>query len=415
MRCGETFPPNLLDERELFADAFVIGAIADESLETHRARQNAVRLAFQNARDMGGIEGRGVGVVFCTNEEDRRFDGLRQNEATADIVGYLHRSLAITAIVGPPSSGATAAAFEVASANGQLIVSPSATSPALTDLEPDASDELPGLLWRTAPPDSLQGQVIASDLSGRMVTNVAMIVQDGNYGNGLADVFESAFDGTVMPFLFSNATERNSAATDAGSGSFEEILFISSQTSDASAFLLFANSFPGYADKEIFLTDSARNFDLLTGARAASALFPRVRGTAPAPIEGTTYDAFQSSYTAEYDRNANAFSFTAHAYDAAWLTLLGALWGELQEQGSFEGRSLARGLRRLSGTGPVPLEGAVLELARSRFRIGEGIDIDGASGALDYDESSEETTASIEVWTIAADGMGFVHEYEVTP
>ena len=41
-------------------------------------------------------------------------------------------------------------------------MSPSATSPALTELEPAASDETPGLLWRTVPPDSLQGRVIVS-------------------------------------------------------------------------------------------------------------------------------------------------------------------------------------------------------------------------------------------------------------
>lgn len=414
MRCDETFPSNLLDEGERFGDAFVIGAIADEALETHMARQRAVRLAFRDARDQGGVEGREVGIVFCTNEVDPAIDALDQNEATAEVVRYLHDSLAITAIVGAPSSDATEAAFEVAQENGQLLVSPSATSPALTELEPAASDETPGLLWRTVPPDSLQGRVIADDLAMRSVSNVALIVQEGSYGNGLADVFEAQFAGTVTRFTFRNASERNTVGTEVGLGDFEEVLFISSQTPDVSAFLLFANTFPGYAEKEIFLTDSAKNLDLLRDAAAAEPLFARVRGTAPARIEGRTYDAFQSAYTAEYSEAASDFSFTAHAYDAAWITLLGAEWAGLQE-GDLSGRSIARGLRQLSAGVPIRLEGPVLAEARERFRLGESIDVEGASGALDFAPSNEETAAAVEVWTIAADAAGFVEQYQVTP
>ena len=407
---------NLLDEGIRYRDAFVIGAIADETLETHVARQNAVRLAFDDANELDGLEGREVGVVFCTNQVDPTLDSLDQNDATRDIVRYLDSALAVTAIVGPPSSGATAAAFEVVSTSGQLIVSPSATSPALTELEPPATDEEPGLLWRTAPPDSLQGRVIADDLTGRAVTNVAAIVEEGAYGEGLADVFEARYGGTVTRFTFSSSVERNTASRDAGSGSFEEVLFISSQTSDASAFLLFANSFPGYADKNVFLTDSAKNLDLLTDAMEASPIFPRVRGTAPAPPGGETFATFESTYNAEYGVSPAGFSFTAHAYDAAWLTLLGALWAEFQEQGDLGGRSLARGIRRLSGGAvPVALGGDTFADARDRFRLGEAIDLEGASGALDYDPDLEETTGPIEVWTIAPAGDAFVQVDVITP
>ncbi|MCA9610136.1 MAG: ABC transporter substrate-binding protein [Myxococcales bacterium] len=413
-RCARTFPPNLLTEPETFRDAFVVGAIADESLETHRARQNAVQLAFSEARDQGGVEDRPVGVVFCTNEVDPTLDALDQRGATEAVTRYLIDELAVRAIVGPPSSDAASAAFAIASAADTLIVSPSATSPSLTALEPDATDAMPGLLWRTVPPDSLQGRVIAGDLEMRSVTRIALIVQESTYGTGLADVIEAHYSGTVQRYPFSTASGRNAAATDAGSGAHEEVVFISSQTSDASAFLLFAEAFAGYAEKNVFLTDAAHNLDLLTEAGAASALFPRVRGSAPAPLAGVTYDAFLASYRAEFGEDARSFSFSANAYDAAWLTLLGASWAALQEA-DLGGRSLARGLRHLSGGVPVTLGADALSLTRDRFRLGEAVDIEGASGALDYDAVLEETTAPVEIWTISTDASSFVSEYEVTP
>lgn len=413
-RCGRTFPANLLTDRATFRDAFVIGAIADETLETHQARQNAVQLAFSEARDQGGIEDRPVGVIFCTNQVDPTLDSLDQRGATEAVTRHLIEELGVSAIVGPPSSDATAAAFAIASPANTLIISPSATSPALTGLEPDATDEAPGLLWRTVPPDSLQGRVIAGDLDMRGVSRVALIVQDSNYGNGLATVIEEHYSGQVQRFPFGTASGRNAAATDAGSGTDEEVVFISSQTSDASAFLLFAESFAGYADKDVFLTDAAHNLDLLTEAASASALFPRVRGSAPAPLAGVTYDAFLASYRAEFGAEAQSFSFSANAYDAAWLTLLGATWALLQED-DLGGRSLARGLRHLSGGVPVTLGADALSLTRDRFRLGEAIDIEGASGALDYDSVLEETTAPVEVWTISTDASSFVSQYEVTP
>jgi ABC-type branched-subunit amino acid transport system substrate-binding protein len=70
--------------------------------------------------------------------------------------------------VGATSSPETQAAYTVASAAGSLLISPSSTSPALTTLDGlTCSDNEPGLLWRTVPPDELQGQVIAQDLAAR--------------------------------------------------------------------------------------------------------------------------------------------------------------------------------------------------------------------------------------------------------
>ncbi len=74
------------------------------------------------------------------------------------------------------------------------MISPSATSPALSSAEDN------GLFYRTAPSDARQGQVLADILTSRDITNVAVTYTNNDYGKGLSDSFEAAFEeagGTV--------------------------------------------------------------------------------------------------------------------------------------------------------------------------------------------------------------------------
>jgi len=411
-RCQSTYPADL--RAEGFGDAFVVGSIIDSTVDTHIARQNAVRLAFTEVRDLGGLDGREVGLVFCTNAVEPRLDDLTQTEASAAVAAFLEDELGVPVILGPPSSDAARAAYEAT--DEALLISPSASSSALTMLEGDATDEAPGRLWRTVAPDALQARVIADDLDMRGVTSVAVIAQDGAYGTGLADELEAAFGGTVERFTFDSASARNAAATDAGASGAEEVLFFGSQTSDVTAFVLFADSFAGYADKNLFLSDSAANRDFLRDASAASGLFDRIRGTRPAAPEGIVFDAFVSAYAAEnMGANAELFSFTAHAYDAAWVALLGATWATLQADGALTPENVARGMRMLSSGPPFDLRSSNYDDIAERFRLGESVDVRGASGDLDYDPTTEETRAPVQVWRIAASGDDIEGLYVVTP
>ena len=415
-RCTRSFPVGLLEGTSGSGDAFVIGTIFDGTVETHQARERAIQLAFSEVRDLDGIEGREVGIVFCTNEVNPGLDDLDQAAASAEVARFLGEELGISVILGPPSSDSVRATFEATTSTGTLLVSPSATSASLTELEGPASDESPGRLWRTAAPDAFQARVIADDLTMRGVTTVAVIAQDGAYGNGLADELELAFGGTVTRHSFANASARNTAATDAGASDAGEVLFFSSQTSDVSAFVLFAESFAGYDTKQVFLSDSAANMDFLTDAASASAIFDRIRGTRPAAPEGIVFDAFVSAYAAENGgADVTLFSFTAQSYDAAWITLLGATWAQVQEGGDLGARNVARGLRMLSAGTPFDVRASSYTGIADRFRLDESVNVRGASGELDYDPITEETTAPIEVWRISAAGDAFDRVRVVTP
>lgn len=95
----------------------------------------------------------------------------------------------VSAIVGADCSGVTGAILQnVARPNGIVMISPSATSPGLSDAEDD------GLFFRTAPSDARQGQVMAKILMNRGYASVAVTYTNNDYGKGLADSFGAAFE-----------------------------------------------------------------------------------------------------------------------------------------------------------------------------------------------------------------------------
>lgn len=94
----------------------------------------------------------------------------------------------VTAIYGADCSGVTTAvANNVAVPNGVVMISPSATAPALTSIDDK------GFFFRTAPSDARQGEVLAGIAKARGVENVAITYTNNDYGKGLADAFSEAF------------------------------------------------------------------------------------------------------------------------------------------------------------------------------------------------------------------------------
>ncbi|WP_299296768.1 ABC transporter substrate-binding protein [uncultured Tateyamaria sp.] len=103
----------------------------------------------------------------------------------------------VDGIMGADCSGVTGAILNnVAVANGVVMVSPSATSPGLSHND----NEDNGLFFRTAPSDARQGVVMTQVLMEEGIKKVAVTYTNNDYGKGLADSFQAAFEaagGTV--------------------------------------------------------------------------------------------------------------------------------------------------------------------------------------------------------------------------
>jgi ABC-type branched-subunit amino acid transport system substrate-binding protein len=437
-RCNRTFPPRLLEDRLAHKDFIPVGSIfARDTAGVFANMENAVRLAFKHANDDGGVSGRNFGLVMCTNDPEVG-DGLSGAAASVEVARYLTEEIGVTAIAGPATSDNTLAVFQSVRDRGVLVVSPSATAVELSALDPiEVSDESPGLLWRTAPPDSIQAAAMANDMrtvnlgSGcpggdqcrvSAVQRVAVVHIEGLYGNGLATSFAEEFTrrgGTVDLLPFATVGQRDNRITEAPLiGGVEEILYISNDPErDISHFFDATPGIQAYDGKGIFLSEAGADPSIF--GSVDSTRLPQVRGTRPRPLDlqdDLVFQRFVVSYQGEYNVSQAAIAnspFAANAYDAGWLIAIGAAWATFQEDGDLRGRNMARGLRKISGGAVIEVGPSGWVLIQQQFEAGRSINLVGASGNLDYSPETEETTAPIEVWTV--EGTAINPRYTFTP
>ncbi|AEM40687.1 Branched-chain amino acid ABC transporter, periplasmic substrate-binding protein [Ketogulonicigenium vulgare] len=145
------------------------------------AMSSAVDLAVAEANAAGFLGGSSVSVVTG----DSTCIDAAAATATAE---RLISAEGVKGIIGGMCSGETIAQLQnVALPNGVVMISPSATSPALSTVEDN------GLFFRTAPSDARQGEVMTEILTDRGFTTVAVTYTNNDYGKGLADSFAAAF------------------------------------------------------------------------------------------------------------------------------------------------------------------------------------------------------------------------------
>ena len=145
---------------------------------------NSAELAFKEASDSGQLlGGQKISVV--------RADSTCIDAAAASAAAErLITSDKVVGIMGADCSGVTTAiANNVAVPKGVTMISPSATSPALSTINDN------GYFFRTAPSDARQGQVLAEVTMERGHSNVAVTFVNNDYGKGLSDSFIGAFKG----------------------------------------------------------------------------------------------------------------------------------------------------------------------------------------------------------------------------
>jgi branched-chain amino acid transport system substrate-binding protein len=138
----------------------------------------SAELAFKEASDSGSLlGGKKIEVV--------RADSTCVDSAAATAAAEGLNSQGVAAIMGADCSGVTGAiASNVAVPNGIVMISPSATSPGLTDLADN------GLFFRTAPSDKRGGQVLADATKDKKIKSVAITYTNNDYGKGLADMYK---------------------------------------------------------------------------------------------------------------------------------------------------------------------------------------------------------------------------------
>ncbi|OUS33148.1 branched-chain amino acid ABC transporter substrate-binding protein ['Osedax' symbiont bacterium Rs2_46_30_T18] len=167
------------------ADSIKVGVILGytgpiESLTPDMAA--SAELAFKEASDSGMLLG--GSTIEAIRADSTCIDASAATAAAERLI----TADKVVAIMGADCSGVTTAiANSVAVPNGVVMVSPSATTPALSTIEDK------GFFFRTAPSDARQGQVLADAVFEAGTTNIAVTYTNNDYGKGLSDSFVGAF------------------------------------------------------------------------------------------------------------------------------------------------------------------------------------------------------------------------------
>ncbi len=220
----------------------------------------------------------------------------------------------VAAIVGGDCSGVTTAVLQnVAKPNGIVMVSPSATSPALSTVEDD------GLFFRTAPSDARQGAVVAEVLKDKGVKSIALSYSNSDYGKGLAEAIEKEFKAAGGEVTISAPHDDGKADYSAEVASLAsaggEVLVVAGYVDQGGKGIIQASLDSG-AFEVFYLPDG------MYGESLIEAIGPALNGSyGDVPgVEGEGIEAFKKLAAADGWEGTSAFA--PESYDAAALILL---------------------------------------------------------------------------------------------
>lgn len=336
---------------------------------------NAAKLAEADVNESGGIlGGQNFKLVVA--------DGQAAAQPSVDAAGKLVNLENVAAIMGGLSSGATiAAANAVMIPNKVLQISPTATSPALTDLEDD------DYVFRMVPSDNYQGNVLADMVLDAGIKKVAVAYVNNDYGVGIAGTFKAAFEkkgGTIAAFE-KHEDKKNSyrgeLATLAKSGA--EALVVIAYAGGSGAKIVKQSLENGFFDTFIG-TDGLRD-DILIEQVGAEALEKTFFSSPTSPADNPAADGLHKRFDAKYGEGSDK-PFVDQTYDATMLLALA-----IEKAGSTDRTAIRDALRSVSNApGEVVGPG---EWAKAKKLIAEGKDInyEGAGGSHEFDGAGDVT------------------------
>lgn len=330
---------------------------------------NAAKLAEADVNAGGGILGGGKFTLVVS-------DGQAAAQPSVDAASKLVNLENVAAIMGGLSSGATVAAANAVSVpNKVLQVSPTATTPVLTDMKDD------DYVFRIVPSDNYQGQVLAKIVLDEGLEKVAVAYVNNDYGVGIAGTFKDAYEamgGTVTAYE-KHEDKKNSyrgeLATLAKSGA--DALVVIAYAGGSGAKIVKQSLENGFFDRFIG-TDGLRDDILIeqVGAEAlATSFFSAPTSPADNPVAGPFHERFDETYGEGSDK-----PFVDQSYDATMLIALA-----IEKAGSTDRTAIRDALREVSNApGEIILPGQ-WKKAVELIAAGTDINYEGVSGQHEFD------------------------------
>ena len=264
------------------------------------SEQKGAQLAVDEINAAGGIDGKQIEVV----------DKSETAEA-ASVTTNLVTQSKVSAIVGPATSGATAAAVANATKAGVPLISPSATQDGLTKGQ--------DYLFIGTFQDSFQGKIISNYVSEKLQAKKVVLYTDNasDYAKGIAKAFREAYKGEIVAdeTFVAGDTDFQAALTKMKGKDFDAIIVPGYYTEAGKI----VNQARGMGiDKPIVGGDGFNGEEFVqqaTPEKASNIYF--ISGFSTTVEVSAKAKAFLDAYRAKY--NEEPSTFAALAYDSVHL------------------------------------------------------------------------------------------------
>ena len=335
---------------------------------------NAANFAIKHVNDGGGLlDGQAVLVVG---------DSQAASQPAVDAATKLVNVENVPIVMGALASGSTiAAATAVTIPAGVVQISPTATSPAMTDMK-DGDH-----LYRLVPSDNYQGDVLTKIVLDEGVKKVAITYVNNDYGVGIANTFKAAFEkagGTVTAFE-KHEDKKNSYRSEIATlakGEPEALVVIAYASGSGSKIV--KQAIEGGFFSRFIGTDGLRD-DQLIKEVGADALKTSFFSAPTSPEKNDASAKLHEAFNAEYKEGADK-PFVDQTYDATFLAALA-----VEKAGSSDKTKMIQALRDVaSAPGEVVGPGEWAK-AKELIKAGKDINYEGAGGSYEFDANGDVT------------------------
>jgi ABC-type branched-subunit amino acid transport system substrate-binding protein len=332
---------------------------------------NGVNLAVDEVNAGGGVLGRPLEISVGDTQTAAQpsIDAAQKLVSVDGVVG----------IIGALSSGNTIpVAQSVTSTNQVPQISSASTSPVITTLEDN------DFLFRTVPSDAYQGVALSQIVQEEGLDNLAIIYVNNDYGQGLADSFQAAFEdagGTItgsVPYEKGQPSYRGELQQLASEGATALTLIGYPENGIT---ILKQSLEEGFFDTFVF-TDGMKAPEVIDaiGADALAGAF----GTVPqAATESAAYETFSKAYNDQFGELPPK-PYIDTSYDAMMLMALA-----IEQAGGTDGPAIRDALREVANAPGMEIKPGEWAKAVTAIQTGEDIDYVGASGDLEFDENGD--------------------------
>jgi ABC-type branched-subunit amino acid transport system substrate-binding protein len=343
----------------------------------------AAELAANEINAGGGVNGVPIELV--------QGDSATSPQQAVEDARRLIELEGVAAIVGPAGSGEALPTVEsVAGPAGVLVISPSATSPALTVANDD------DFFFRTTISDAAQGVVMADLAMEQGFQSACTLYVNNAYGQGLSDAFSARFTelGGTVTAQVPHEQEQASYASEIAAcleGSPDVLIGIAYPESGR---IFLRELVEGGQAPSVIFSDGLKSPEMFE--ELGWEVFDGSYGTAAGSPETDAGAAFEAAWQEAYG-DLPPLPYLREVYDAIYLISLAAEKADSVEPAAI--RDALREVASAPGTAIGPgTEG--WQAAVEGITAGDDLNYEGAAGAVDFDDAGDVSKGVIQIWQV---------------